>query len=1691
MTKLFHRIALFLVLTLAFHFIYGQDQPMLIFTGKVTDVSGKKLDGVQVVVKQDNKPFETKTTGSNGKYDIIEAPFGHIYTLVFKKDGMVSKTLVLDTKKGYFEEDVEPRTFIEPSISLINRDDEVDYDIIENQPVGKARIDPQSGKLDWDYAFSGQRKSEIDRYLKQLEQAARQKEAQFKKMVNEGNAAYNKEDYELAILKYEEAISIKADETISAKIASAKKNLALKQSQKEQQNQYDALINKGNDALSSNNFDGATDFYTQAKDLLPGNQIAYDKLREVEQKKQDLADAEINAQFKAKMELANTAFEKKEWENAKKLYKEASSIKPNDRSPKDRIIEIDNLLSKMKSDDEDYAKFTSKGDQLLAEKNFDDAISNYQKASNIKPEEVYPKEQIEKAKQEKQQAEDQAELDRQYANLVKTADHQLKNLSYENAKTTYNEALKLKSDESYPKDQIAAIDQKLQDIQAENDRLNKQQKDYDDQIVIADKLFNEEKWQESTEAYKKAQEIKPDEVYPKQRIDDINMKLQHLAAVENEKRKRYDESIQKGDAAFSENNWKLAKQYYSDALTVFDDEKHPLDQIALIETKLQEEEQAKLAENQKNQQFDAFLQEGDLLLEEQNFLSAKSKYLEAKSLFPDRSIVDQKLQHLNTLYDQYLSKQRKDSVYNALITSADGLFTAKDWSNAEKKYHDALEIKPLEDYPKNQLELIANSLKDEAQQSINSQYDELIKKGDDNLSQKSYKEALDYFDQANEILPNESYPLDKIREIKRILSDEEEKENNYKMLINQGDNQFESENWDKALVSYESAKAIFDRDYPNNQITKINTKLAELRDQQGKDAQNRASYDNLIKEADQLFLEEKYQESKDKFNEALSLFKDEYYPKKKIFEIDAKLKDLNLEKETVEKYNQLITNADQLRDNKKWVEAKKIYGNAFNLMPEKEYPQEQINFINEQMKLETQQEFQVQYDKLIKAADDQFNTKEYNKAKELYTRARNMNAEDNYPSQKITEIDQILLEMASNKLDEERFKANKEKYDQLISKANGLRDAEQWEKSKELYIQANKVLPSETFPQEQITFINQKMKESAAGEIEKQYNKVIDMADKLFQDEKYEKSLNLYRRAQSLKPDDAYPPEQIKKVEEAKMIAFNKEKRQQEFGLLIKEGKRAFEIGNYRLALRKFNESLKINKEAKFPIQKIKEINDILDKQKSNNKKNDDVAVNPGDFRTLYGEEVTGKYSEDQIDALMLQGHIDDKDDLTLDAELQKDQRDNFSVKNREQQNELTFLQNQQVQSILTKIDRSFDNSDDPRWKIIPQVEQYKDQRSFYANETSSFSADKTYRTDENFNRLQTNDANLSLIRDENISLQNSSFVNYMDEKLVLDRDMIQRGNSITYDNSLSKEMIYTDFDLANLNRRSNQDQLIDALENFKGSNALMYETNNAHFENTTYSNYDNTEAVITKYVENFSLSDDKRIQQTLPAFVNYKDDYLTTSAIAANEGVDVTYAQYDGTQQLKTALNNFALNADIPREENAFNVDHYLDKESQKLSVWGDKSQDKVYNMHLVHEMIDDEQENQFANKESLRNINVSELDNYNDRMMMQKSDLADYDKKGDYMNSQRLDEMKSKTALSNTDINTQKLALEYPEGITEKMFQRTNSRGDIIEVTILRIVVRGNKGDEYKKVKSKWGVSFFKNGGITTEYIWDTETN
>lgn len=128
---------------------------------------------------------------------------------------------------------------------------------------------------------------------------------------------------------------------------------------------------------------------------------------------------------------------------------------------------------------------------------------------------------------------------------------------------------------------------------------------------------------------------------------------------------------------------------------------------------------------------------------------------------------------------------------------------------------------------------------------------------------------------------------------------------------------------------------------------------------------------------------------------------------------------------------------------------------------------------------------------------------------------------------------------------------------------------------------------------------------------------------------------------------------------------------------------------------------------------------------------------------------------------------------------------------------------------------------------------------------------------------------------------------------------------------------------------------------------------------------------------------------------------------------------------------------------------------------------------------------------REDNRTSNVLDLENYNDNFYTSISNSNKSDSELDYFNAQQLDNAKSIKVNYNSANNIQKLAQLFPEGVTEKVYERKDSNGDVSVVTIIRIVVRGNKGDEYKKVRSKFGINYFKNGVPISQEIWDTNTN
>jgi hypothetical protein len=212
-------------------------------------------------------------------------------------------------------------------------------------------------------------------------------------------------------------------------------------------------------------------------------------------------------------------------------------------------------------------------------KKYINAKANYQQALKVKPNESYPKEMISKADNliSGQEANSKA-LEEAYQVAVSDADKLYTAKEYDKAKSGYQNALGIKPDEQYPKDKIKQID----DIYATADKQKQQDKQYLDIIAAADKLLADKSYQPAKVQYQSALKLKPEEKYPKDRIAEIDLAMTDLAkqkALDDQ----YTAAIAKADKLFAAKTWEQAKTDYTTASALKPNETYPKDKILEIE----------------------------------------------------------------------------------------------------------------------------------------------------------------------------------------------------------------------------------------------------------------------------------------------------------------------------------------------------------------------------------------------------------------------------------------------------------------------------------------------------------------------------------------------------------------------------------------------------------------------------------------------------------------------------------------------------------------------------------------------------------------------------------------------------------------------------------------------------------------------------------------------------------------------------------------------------------------------------------------------------------------------------------------------------------------------------------------------------------------------------------------------------
>lgn len=102
------------------------------------------------------------------------------------------------------------------------------------------------------------------------------------------------------------------------------------------------------------------------------------------------------------------------------------------------------------------------------------------------------------------------------------------------------------------------------------------------------------------------------------------------------------------------------------------------------------------------------------------------------------------------------------------------------------------------------------------------------------------------------------------------------------------------------------------------------------------------------------------------------------------------------------------------------------------------------------------------------------------------------------------------------------------RFNKNVGNADRLLDAESYEQAREFYQEAFRLKPDEAYPQNQLLKIDSML---TAQQFALQYKMTLGQADSLFVFKDYENARTIYLEAARINPDDPYPFDQVSQIE--------------------------------------------------------------------------------------------------------------------------------------------------------------------------------------------------------------------------------------------------------------------------------------------------------------------------------------------------------------------------------------------------------------------------------------------------------------------------------------------------------------------------------------------------------------------------------
>ena len=454
----------------------------------------------------------------------------------------------------------------------------------------------------------------------------------------------------------------------------------------------------------------------------------------------------------------------------------------------------------------------------------------------------------------------------------------------------------------------------------------------------------------------------------------------------------YQSLITMGDKEFNNAEYIKAKSYYQEALRIKKDDPTAKSKLNKTLQKIREQ-------SEKEEIFFQHIDEADNHYDNGDYEKALASYNKAIKLFPKDEYT---LGQIRIVTQKITDEKENIAAFNEFINNGDRFMRENKYTEATLQYKAALNLYPNNNTAKEKYNN-AKSLK-ENYDKLSADFEQLKREASDLVLRKKYAEAIEKYQQALSIFPNDS----DLKTLITSLATQKDISDRYNSRINEADSLYLEKSYEKAKAAYNEALVIIPEDsYSSDMIARIDETL------NSDEYKSLKNFLNLLEEAKELETNNKYDESLAKYKSALRQNPSDEFTSQKIDYLTNLISNKNKEIELNAQYTALLSKGDSCASVEDFYTALDYYTQAYNLIPnrneakdKKENTQKRINEIEAQLALE-KQKWDEYYKEAMNAAQAFMNESNYPEAIKEYNKALRFKENDPTASQALKNATQL------------------------------------------------------------------------------------------------------------------------------------------------------------------------------------------------------------------------------------------------------------------------------------------------------------------------------------------------------------------------------------------------------------------------------------------------------------------------------------------------------------------------------------------------------------------------------------------------------------------------------------------------------------------------------------------------------------